>query len=79
MLRVATENDLDAIDRLTVDGYRAIQESYVSMLGEDCYETVRPQPELGWDERKTRQNRDLFAEHPTSSGCSTAPATCSGS
>jgi ribosomal protein S18 acetylase RimI-like enzyme len=64
ILRVATEADLDAIDVLTVDGYRAIQESYVAMLGEDCYDEVRPQPELRWDERKTRQNRDLFADHP---------------
>jgi ribosomal protein S18 acetylase RimI-like enzyme len=64
ILRLATEADLDAIDRLTVEGYRAIQESFVSMLGEDCYEAVRPQPELRWEERKTKQNRDLFAEHP---------------
>ena len=64
VLRIATEADLDTIDDLTVEGYRAIQESYVSMLGERCYEAVRPQPELRWDERKTRQNRDLFAEHP---------------
>jgi ribosomal protein S18 acetylase RimI-like enzyme len=33
------------------------------MLGEDCYDAVR-QPEVTWEERKTRQNRDLFAEHP---------------
>jgi ribosomal protein S18 acetylase RimI-like enzyme len=63
-LRFATEADLEPIDRLTFDGYRAIQESYVSMLGEDCYQAVRHQPELTWDERKIRQNRDLFAEHP---------------
>ncbi len=64
VLRFATETDLAAVDSLTVDGYRAIQESYVSMLGQDCYEAVRLQPELTWEERKTRQNRDLFAEHP---------------
>jgi ribosomal protein S18 acetylase RimI-like enzyme len=63
-LRLATEADLEAIDALTVDGYRAIQESYVAMLGDDCYEAVRHQPELTWEERKTRQNRNLFAEHP---------------
>ena len=34
--------DLEAIDRLTVEGYRPIQESYVSMLGEDCYEVGAP-------------------------------------
>jgi len=64
VLRVATEADLDAVDQLTVEGYRPIQESYVSMLGEDCYDSVRHQPELSWSERKTRQNRDLFSEHP---------------
>ena len=63
ILRVAAEADLDAIDRLTVEGYGAIQESFVSMLGEACYEAVR-QPEMRWDERKIRQNRDLFVEHP---------------
>ena len=40
VLGLATEADLDAIDDLTVEGYRAIQESYVSMLGERCYEAV---------------------------------------
>jgi ribosomal protein S18 acetylase RimI-like enzyme len=64
VLRVATDADLDAVDRLTVEGYTAIQESFVAMLGEDCYEAVRPQPELRWDERKIKQNRDLYAEHP---------------
>jgi ribosomal protein S18 acetylase RimI-like enzyme len=64
ILRSATEDDLSAIDRLTVDGYRPIQESYVDMVGKDCYEIVRLQPELTWEERKSRQNRDLFAEHP---------------
>jgi GNAT superfamily N-acetyltransferase len=64
VLRVATDTDLETVDRLTVEGYEPIQASYVSMLGEDCYESVRLQPELRWDERKTRQNRDLFAEHP---------------
>lgn len=64
VLRIATEADLDAIDRLTADGYRAIQESYVAMLGEDCYQAVRQRPDLTWDERKTQQNRDLFADHP---------------
>jgi ribosomal protein S18 acetylase RimI-like enzyme len=63
VLRHASEADLEAIDRLTVEGYRAIQESFVSMLGEACYEAVRPQAELRWDERKIKQNRDLFAEH----------------
>jgi len=64
ILRLATEEDLDAIDRLTVEAYGPIQDSFVSMLGEDCYEATRPEPEMSWDERKTKQNRELFAAHP---------------
>jgi len=64
VLRLARAADLHAIDRLTVDGYRAIQASYVAMLGDECYEAVRLEPELTWEERKTKQNRDLFAVHP---------------
>ena len=64
MLRHAGPKDLPAIDALTVEGYRPIQESYVAMLGADCYEAVRHRPELTWEERKTRQNRDLYAQHP---------------
>ena len=63
-LRHAREADLDAVDELTVLGYGPIQESYVAMLGADAYETVRQQPELTWQERKVRQNRELFAAHP---------------
>ena len=64
VLRLAQEGDLEAIDRLTIDGYQPIQESYVAMLGEECYEAVRLEPELSWEERKTKQNRDLYAAHP---------------
>jgi hypothetical protein len=64
VLRHAFEADLPAVDGLTVDCYRPIWESYVAMLGEECYEAVRHDPELTWEERKIRQNRDLFAEHP---------------
>lgn len=63
-MRTAAAADLDAVDRLTVEAYRPIQESYVSMLGASCYEAVRQQPELSWEERKTQQNRELFREHP---------------
>ena len=64
VLRHATVDDLDAIDALTVGCYRPIQESFVAMLGTDCYEAIRLEPELTWEERKTAQNRRLFAEHP---------------
>jgi ribosomal protein S18 acetylase RimI-like enzyme len=44
--------------------YTAIAERYIEMLGPACYEVVRPDPELTWQERKTGQNRRLFADHP---------------
>ena len=52
------------MDALTVESYRPIFESYVAMLGEDCYEAVRLEPELSWEERKIQQNRRLYDEHP---------------
>jgi ribosomal protein S18 acetylase RimI-like enzyme len=64
ILRPARSDDLDAIDRLTVDGYRAIQESYVAMIGAETYEAVRREPQLSWEERKCAQNRTLFDAHP---------------
>jgi ribosomal protein S18 acetylase RimI-like enzyme len=64
VLRHAGEGDLAAVDSLTVESYRPIFESYVSMLGEDCYEAVRLEPELTWEERKIQQNRRLYEEHP---------------
>ena len=64
VLRSALEVDLPKVDELTVAGYRPIQESYVAMLGEELYETVRHEPQLTWEERKTAQNRRLFDAHP---------------
>jgi ribosomal protein S18 acetylase RimI-like enzyme len=64
VLRHAREEDLEAVDELTVESYRPIFESYVSMLGEECYEAVRLEPELTWKERKIQQNRRLYDEHP---------------
>jgi ribosomal protein S18 acetylase RimI-like enzyme len=64
VLRAARDEDLPAIDRLTAAGYAPIQASYVAMLGGDCYEAVQADPGQSWEERKTQQNRRLFAEHP---------------
>jgi ribosomal protein S18 acetylase RimI-like enzyme len=64
VLREAREDDLPTIDALTIGGYAAIQESFVSMLGEDLYETVQADPGQTWEERKIAQNRRLYAEHP---------------
>ena len=64
VLREAHEEDLPAIDALTVAGYEAIQASFVAMVGDDLYETVHAEADRSWDERKCAQNRVLFAEHP---------------
>lgn len=64
VLRHAKTEDFPQIDKLTILCYAPIQASYVSMLGEACYEAVRHSPELTWEERKTGQNQRLFAEHP---------------
>jgi ribosomal protein S18 acetylase RimI-like enzyme len=64
VLRTARAGDLPAIDELTVLCYSPIQESYVAMLGADCYDAVRNDPELTWEERKIRQNRTLYEQHP---------------
>jgi len=64
VLRHAVEQDLAAVDALTVESYRAIQESFVAMLGDDCYDAVRLEPELTWEQRKIQQNRRLYDEHP---------------
>jgi ribosomal protein S18 acetylase RimI-like enzyme len=64
VLRRALPGDLEALDRLTIDGYRPIHESYVAMIGSEVYEAVRHEPELTWEERKCAQNRRLFSAHP---------------
>jgi ribosomal protein S18 acetylase RimI-like enzyme len=64
VLRAARAADLPAIDELTALGYAPIQESYVALLGKDCYETTHAVSGQSWEERKAAQNRKLFAEHP---------------
>jgi len=64
VLRHAGEDDLAAVDALTVESYRPIFDSYLQLLGEDCYEAVRLEPELTWEERKIGQNRRLYDQHP---------------
>jgi ribosomal protein S18 acetylase RimI-like enzyme len=64
VLRHAQKDDFPKIDEITILYYTDIQTSYVSMLGEDCYQAVRHNPELTWQERKTGQVHRLFAEHP---------------
>jgi hypothetical protein len=64
VLRHAHQNDFPKIDEITIICYANIQASYVAMLGEECYQAVRHNPELTWQERKTGQVHRLFAEHP---------------
>ena len=52
------------MDALTVESYQPIFDSYLGMLGEDCYEAVRLEPELTWEQRKIQQNRRLYDQHP---------------
>ena len=64
VLRLAGPDDLAAVDELTVSAYGPIQASWVQMLGEELHEAVRHDRALTWQERKIKQNRDLFARHP---------------
>ena len=64
VLRRALDEDLPRVDEITIICYTPIFESFVAMLGKECYETVRHDPELTWEERKTGQNRRLYEEHP---------------
>jgi len=64
VLRLARDEDLPQVDALTAICYTAIMASYVAMLGEECYQVVRHNPELTWEERKNGQNRRLYEEHP---------------
>ena len=64
ILRQARDEDLPRVDEITIICYTPIFESYVSMLGKECYEVVRHDPELTWEERKTGQVHRLYREHP---------------
>jgi hypothetical protein len=68
VLRHAAERDLPIVDELTVDCYRPIQESYLTMIVVEIYEHVRHEPELTWEQRKIAQNR------PAASGVRTRAA-----
>ena len=64
ILRQAREQDLPQVDEITILCYTPIHASYVAMLGEECFQAVRHDPELTWEQRKTGQVHRLFAEHP---------------
>lgn len=64
VLRLARHEDLAQVDQIAVICYAPIHDSYVEMLGLQCYEVVRHQPELTWQQRKTGQVHRLYQEHP---------------
>jgi ribosomal protein S18 acetylase RimI-like enzyme len=63
ILRRAQPEDMPRIDEITIVCYTAIQESWVAMQGYEIYRALND-PDKNWEERKTGQNRELFAEHP---------------
>ena len=64
VLRTAEMDDFTQVDFITILCYTPIQESYVSMIGEECYQAVRHAPHLTWQERKVGQVHGLYEEHP---------------
>jgi GNAT superfamily N-acetyltransferase len=63
VLRYATGDDMSHIDKITITCYTAIHESWIEMQSKAIAEALRTRGE-SWQERKTKQNHDLFAEHP---------------
>ena len=63
VLRTATLEDFHWIDKITIICYTAIHESWVKMQSEAISEALRD-PSMTWQEQKTKQNHDLFGEHP---------------
>jgi GNAT superfamily N-acetyltransferase len=64
VLRHAQDGDWPRLDELTALCYAPIQASYEAMLGEDCYQAVRHNPEMTWQERKCRQVQRHYQEYP---------------
>ncbi len=64
ILRSATAEDFESIDRITIICYTAIHEEWVAIHGERIYNQIYDtgQP---WEVIKTKQNHDLFERHPT--------------
>ncbi|MGY5858916.1 MAG: GNAT family N-acetyltransferase [Candidatus Thorarchaeota archaeon] len=63
VLRQAEPSDMSSIDEITIICYTAIAENWIEMQSETISEVLRD-PNMTWQERKTKQNHDLFAEHP---------------
>lgn len=63
ILRTAILEDFHSIDEITIICYTAIHESWVELQSQSVYEALRD-PNATWQERKTKQNHDLFDTHP---------------
>ncbi len=63
VLRQAQLNDMPIIDEITIICYTPIAESWIEMQSESISEALRD-PSMTWQERKTKQNHDLFFDHP---------------
>jgi N-acetylglutamate synthase-like GNAT family acetyltransferase len=62
-LRYATIDDFHRIDEITIICYTAIVESWIEMQSEAISAALQDSS-MTWQERKIKQNRALFAEHP---------------
>ena len=63
VLRQAQLSDMSSIDEITIICYTPIAESWIEMQSESISEALRD-PNMTWQERKKKQNHDLFSEHP---------------
>lgn len=63
ILRQAQLSDMPRIDEVTIICYTPITESWIEMQSESIFNATR-NPNVTWEQRKTKQNHDLFAEHP---------------
>lgn len=63
LLRFAEKRDMPYIDQITIICYRPINDSWISYVGTDIAKGLGT-PGVSWEERKTKQNHDLFSEHP---------------
>ena len=63
IIRQAQLSDMSSIDEITIICYTAIAESWTEMQSKGISEALRDSS-MTWQERKTKQNHDMFAEHP---------------
>ena len=64
VLRRAKDADLPRLDEITIVCYTPIHESFVAIVGEQCYEAITGSRVEDWESRKTNRIRKTYAEHP---------------